>query len=42
MKSAQIRNDRQKKIPATAPWGPFFLPKVWGRDFFLLMTTLPT
>jgi hypothetical protein len=31
MKSAQIRNDRQKNFPRLRRGVPFFLPKVWGR-----------
>ncbi len=37
MKSARIRNERQKKLHLVVP---FFLPKVWGRNIFSFWTAL--
>ncbi len=39
MKSARIRNDRQKNFPRLRRGFPFFLPKVWGRDIFFSLRT---
>ncbi len=42
MKSARIRNDRQKKkIPQLRCGVPFFLPKVWGQHIFYPIKNRP-